>query len=135
MAMTKRRWALAIVTVAVFGCRDDARKSPAPKPAPAITGIIPTQVTPRGYRIGEITGDGFDPKAPVRVLFGTIVSPRAAVVTKNKVQVEIPPGKDGTEVEVRVEVAGYEPAVVPAKLKYVEGLEDPDEAPRGSDHE
>jgi hypothetical protein len=124
LAIMTRLWLVLAVTL--LGCRDNKPTVAPLKPAPVIADIIPAQVTPRGYRIGQIDGEGFDPKAPVKVYFGTTLSPRAAVVTKKRVQVEIPPGANGTEVEIRVEMEGYQPTTVPAKLKYEEGLEDPD---------
>lgn len=112
-----RTWGL-VVLLALAGCRES---SPAAKkkPAPTITRLVPDQVTVQGYRLGQIEGDGFDTKAPVKVWFGATPSPRAAVVAKTKIQVEMPSGTDGTEVEVRVEVAGYEPATSPTKLRYI----------------
>ncbi len=80
----------------------------------------------KGYRLGMIEGEGFDTKAPVKVWFGATPAVRAAVVAKQKIQVEVPPGTEGSEVEVRVEVAGYEPAIAPMKLRYV-SAERPDE--------
>jgi hypothetical protein len=62
----------------------------------------------------------------VKVYFGTTLSPRATVAAKNKVQAEVPPGKDGTSVEIRVEIEGYEPAIAPMKLTYDASHEDPD---------
>lgn len=79
-----------------------------------------------GYRLGTIEGEGFDTKAPVKVWFGATPAARAAVVAKHKIQVEVPPGTDGSEVEVRVEVAGYEPVIAPMKLRYI-SADRPDE--------
>ena len=88
-----------------------------------------------GYRLGTIEGDGFDTKAPVKVWFGTAQAGRAAVVAKTKIQVEIPPGTDGTVVDVRVEIAGHEPATAPTKLRYISAEHAPGsaEAPGGAE--
>lgn len=115
-------------------CRD----APPPaklKPAPKITGLLPTEVTELGYRLGSVEGDGFDTKAPVTVYFDSTPARRAAVVGKTKIQVEIPPGTVGTEATVRVEIAGYEPAVAPMKMKYIshEHGEEADTASGASD--
>ena len=82
---------------------------------------MPPVVTPMGYRLGQINGEGFNPKAPVKVFFGGSPAKRAAIVAKNLIAVEIPPGTNNTEVDVRVEVQGYEPATAPTKVKYDEG--------------
>lgn len=87
---------------------------------------MPDTVTPKGYGVGMIDGDGFDTTKKVKVYFGTTPSPRAVVVAKNKIQAEVPPGKDGTSVEIRVEIDGYEPAVAPVKLTYDASQQDPD---------
>ena len=100
------------------GCREKPPEAKI-KPAPTITRLVPDQVTDQGYRLGAIEGEGFDTKQPVTVWFGATQSPRAAVVTKTKIQVEMPPGPVGSEVPVRVEIAGYAPATAPAKLRYV----------------
>lgn len=82
---------------------------------------MPEVVTPLGYRLGQINGEGFDTKVPVKVVFGATPAKRAAVVAKNMITVEIPPGTNGTAVDVRVELQGYEPAMAPAKMRYDEG--------------
>lgn len=64
-------------------------------------------------------------KRAVTVYFGETKSPRAAIVSKSKIQVEIPPGTDGADVDVRVEIAGQLPATLPEKLHYREGSEPP----------
>jgi hypothetical protein len=132
--MTRGLIVVLIACLGVGGCGKDETKASAPvqlKPAPKITGMVPDTVTPRGYRIGMIDGEGFDPTKKVKVFFGSTQSPRAAVAAKNKVQAEVPPGKDGTEVEIRVEIDGYEPAIAPMKLKYDAGREDPDHDEHG----
>jgi IPT/TIG domain-containing protein len=134
MVVMTRRLFIVLIACLGAGCGKDDSKPSAPvqlKPAPKITAMVPDTVTPRGYRTGMIDGEGFDTTKRVKVFFGTTPSPRAAVVAKNKVQTEVPPGKDGTEVEVRVEIEGYEPAVAPVKLKYDEGREDPDHDEHG----
>jgi hypothetical protein len=119
-----------LLTVVFLAClAGGCGKEPAAaqkKPAPTITGIVPDTVTPRGFRVGMIDGDGFDTTKRVKVYFGDIPSPRAVVAAKNKIQAEVPPGKDGTEVAIRVEIAGYDPVVAPMKLKYDASREDPD---------
>lgn len=119
--MARRLTVLLIACLAAGGCGKKL------EPAPKITGIIPDTVTPRGYGVGTIDGEGFDTTKKVKVFFGDTQSPRAAVAAKTKIQAEVPPGKAGTEVEIRVEVEGYEPAVAPMKLKYDDAREDPDE--------
>lgn len=85
-----------------------------------VTDIQPDNATPRGLRIAHVIGEGFDTKAPVEVYFGTAKAARATIVSKTKIQVEVPPGADQTEVEVRVVEAGHKPAVAPIKFKYFE---------------
>jgi hypothetical protein len=112
---------LAIVVLAVAaipGCKD----APPPeklKPAPKITGLLPTEVTDLGFRLGSVEGEGFDTKRRVKVYFDATPAGRAAVVAKTKIQVEVPPAPVGTEATVRVEIEGYEPAVAPMKMKYI----------------
>jgi hypothetical protein len=115
-----RRIAIALMLAA--GCRDTPPEAK-PKPAPAITRLVPDEVTEQGYRLGSIEGDGFDTKQPVKVWFGTSQAARAAVVTKTKIQVEMPPGTVGTELPVRVEIEGYAPATAPMKLRYISSTE------------
>lgn len=76
-------------------------------------------MTTKGYRLGSIEGDNFDTKAPVKVWFGSTPATRAAVIAKTKIQVEMPPGTEGTAVDVRVELEGYPPALSPMKLRYI----------------
>lgn len=114
-----------VLIIAAAGCREkppDAK----PKPAPTITRLVPEEVTEQGYRLGMIEGDGFDTKQPVKVWFGASESPRAAIVAKTKIQVEIPPGTNGSEVPVRIEIAGYAPATAPVKLRYISSAEQHD---------
>jgi hypothetical protein len=113
---------IALLLIAAAACREAPREAK-PKPAPAITRLVPDEVTEQGYKLGSIEGDGFDTKAPVNVWFGSALSPRAAVVTKTKIQVEVPPAAAGTEVPVRVEIAGYAPATAPMKLRYISSTE------------
>jgi hypothetical protein len=110
---------LVAVAVGLVGCESKQDKSPL-KPAPKVTAVVPPVVTPMGYRLGQINGEGFDPKAPVKVFFGNSPAKRAAIVAKNLITVEIPPGTNNTEVDVRVEVQGYEPATAPMKVRYDE---------------
>ena len=100
------------------GCRETPPAAK-PKPAPTITRLVPDEVTEHGYRLGTIEGDGFDTKQPVKVWFGTTLVSARGSRAKTKIQVEIPPGTNGSEVPVRVEIAGYEPATAPAKLRYI----------------
>jgi hypothetical protein len=109
---------IALLLVVAAGCRDTPPPAK-PKAAPTITRFVPDEVTEKGYRLGMIEGEGFDTKQPVTVWFGEAKAARAAVVAKTKIQVEIPPAPDGSEVAVRVEIAGYLPATAPAKLRYI----------------
>jgi hypothetical protein len=122
MAVMPRALTVVVIACLAGGCGKSDKLGPAPK----ITGIVPDTVTPLGYRDGTIDGEGFDTTRRVKVYFGTTQSPRATVAAKNKVQAEVPPGKAGTEVEIRVEIDGYEPAVAPVKLKYDASQQDPD---------
>ncbi len=107
---------VAAVGLGLVGCEDKSTKSAPLKPAPKVTSISPPLVTPMGYRLGQIRGEGFDPKAPIKVFFGGSPAKRAAVITKDMITVEIPPGTNNTEVDVRVEIQGYEPATAPMKV-------------------
>src|SRR4051812_40726710 len=117
---------IALLLMMAAGCRDTPPAAK-PKAAPTITRLVPAEVTEKGYRLGMIEGEGFDTKQPVKVWFGSTQAARAAVVAKTKVQVEIPPGTDGSEVSVRVEIAGYAPAIAPAKLRYISSATEHDE--------
>ena len=88
--------------------------------APKVTDIQPDNATPRGLRIAQVIGEGFDTKAPVEVYFGAVKAARATIVSKTKIQVEVPAGADQTEVEVKVVEKGHKPAVCPIKFKYFE---------------
>jgi hypothetical protein len=123
---------LAIVVMFLLACRD-APKPPTNKPAPTITRLVPDEVTEKGYRLGTIEGEGFDTKAAVKVFFGATPAVRAAVVAKTKIQVEMPPGADGTEVPVRVEIAGYEPVTAPTKLRYISATREGSDGAHGAD--
>ena len=116
---------IALPLIAAAACRE-APPEAKPKPAPTITRLVPDAVTEQGYKLGSIEGDGFDTKQPVKVWFGTEQSARAAVVTKTKIQVEMPPGTAGSEVPVRIEIAGYAPASAPVKLRYISSTESHD---------
>ena len=105
---------IALLLIAAAACRETPPEAK-PKAAPTITRLVPDAVTEQGYRLGSIEGDGFDTKQPVKVWFGATQSARAAVVTKTKIQVEVPPAAVGTEVPVRVEIAGYAPATAPMR--------------------
>lgn len=110
-----------VVGLGIVGCEDKPGKQGALKPAPAVTGFVPEVVTPNGYRLGQIRGEGFDTKASVKVFFGNSPAKRAAIVAKNLITVEMPPGTHDTSVDVRVEIQGYEPVTAPMKLRYDEG--------------
>ena len=45
------------------------------------------------------------------------------IVARTKIQVEVPPGADGSSVDVRVEIDGHQPATVPIKFRYREYVE------------
>jgi hypothetical protein len=109
-----------VIGLGVVGCDDKSAKQGPLKPAPTVSSVIPEVVTPKGYRLGQIRGEGFDTKAPVKVFFGNSPAQRAAVVAKNLITVEMPPGTHDTSVDVRVEIQGYEPATAPMKLRYDE---------------
>lgn len=112
---------ILVVGLGIVGCDDKPGKQGALKPAPTVTAIVPEVVTPKGYRLGQIRGEGFDTKAPVKVFFGSSPAKRAAVVAKNLITVEMPPGTHDSAVDVRVEIQGYEPATAPMKVRYDEG--------------
>lgn len=114
--------AIALLLITVAACRETPPAAK-PKPAPTITRLVPDEVTELGYKLGSIEGEGFDTKQPVTVWFGPTQSARAAVVTKTKIQVEMPPAAVGSELPVRVEIAGYEPATAPMKLRYISSTE------------
>jgi hypothetical protein len=121
------------MSAALLGCDKDT-SSPASQalaPAPRLKLIQPDEVMPRGIRIAHIVGEGLDMKQGVTVYFGTTRSPRAAIVSKTKIQVEVPAGTDGSDVDVRVEVAGHEPATLPMKLRYRNAAEPPPARPTG----
>lgn len=118
-----------------LGCRGDDKPAAALKPPPKLVGLEPPKVTDKGYRIGYVVGEGFDPKLPVAVYFGDKRSPRAAIVARTKIQVEVPPGVADTEVDVRVEIPGHQPALSPVKLQYESSAHGPPPAdePDGPD--
>lgn len=115
---------LLIITAVLFGCGKDNDQGNAPpaakqlKPAPPLSQIEPPEVGPNGLRIAYIRGEGLDTTQPVTVTFGGKPAVRAAIVSKTKIQVEIPPGDEGSDVDVRVQIAGYEPTTLTTKLRY-----------------
>ena len=120
------RMRVLIIAAVLLGCGKDSAKPPKPLgPPPRLTDVLPDEATPRGLRIAQIVGDGLDMKRAVAVYFGAVKAPRAAIVSKTKIQVEVPPGADGSDVDIRVEIDGQEPATVPVKFRYREESEPP----------
>ena len=116
---------IMIIAAVLCACGKDKAKEP-PKPllpAPTVSQIQPPEATPRGLRIGQVIGDGFDTSRAVTVYFGDKKSPRAAIVAKTKIQVEVPPGANGSSVDVRVEIEGHQPVVLPMQFRYRERAE------------
>jgi hypothetical protein len=110
------------MSVLLVGCQSNEPPAPAPalQAAPTLTDVQPDNATPRGLRAAQIIGENFDTHASVEVWFGQTKATRAAIVSKTKIQVEVPPGADNTEVEVRVVEKGHQPAILPLKFKYFE---------------
>lgn len=117
--MPTRLFSIAVMSVLLVGCQSNEPRA-ALQAAPKLTDVQPDNATPRGLRTAQIIGENFDTHASVDVWFGPNKSPRAAIVSKTKIQVEVPPGADNTEVEVRVVEKGHEPAILPLKFKYFE---------------
>jgi hypothetical protein len=122
-----------IMSAALLGCDKENSAPPAQAlaSAPRLTLIQPDEVMPRGIRIAHIVGEGLDMKRPVTVYFGSAKSPRAAIVSKTKIQVEVPAGADGSDVDVRVEIGGHQPTTLPMKLRYRAAAEPPTAPPEG----
>ena len=114
------RRARVLVLAGLLACQQSSSSSPPPPRAKiAITGLQPDNATVRGLRICHIVGTGFNQRVPVTVYFGSTPSPRAVVVAPSKIQAEVPPGDANTDVEVRVLMDGYEPAVAPVRFRYL----------------
>jgi hypothetical protein len=90
---------VAVIALLV-ACRADA-----PRPPIAIDRIEPPWAIPTGGTIAHVRGKNFDPKSRVTVLFGDREAPLAAVLSSDKIQVTVPPGRDGEQVTVRVRFA------------------------------
>jgi len=80
------------------GCSESAET--VVPPVEATEPITLAQVQPPeggsgGGRFATIVGTGFDRHRAVEVSFGDTPSPRTAVITADRVQVEVPPGAEG----------------------------------------
>ncbi len=137
--MVRTRFApMILAPLIVLGCsrdRGQGQKATELAPAPTLHELVPHEVYPHGYRRGIITGEGLDPKRTVTVFFGETRAKRAAVVTKQQINVEIPPGPKGTEVSVRVEVEGHQPVTLAEKCRYLDPATSPPPPSASGEHD
>ncbi len=127
-----RRW--IVVSLALAACRAGTGGTPDAGPPRAVTvgSLEPPNGAPGGAGIVFITGEGFDPRAPVEVMFGDKKAPRAVVLSATRIQAQTPAGVHRQAVPVRVILPGG--ASIVAKGTYYYGFpEEEDGEPH--DHE
>lgn len=95
---------LVLPTSAPIGaCRSSVSAQPDAARGPIAVGSIePANGTPKGGNLTFISGENFDPRAPVTVMFGDKTAPRAVVVTRSRIQVQVPEGTPKKSVPVSV---------------------------------
>lgn len=98
------------------GCR--ASKYEAPKEPIVIVALEPESALPEGGQFIHVRGSGFDPKSPVKVFFGPHAAPRAAVLSKERIQVETPVAKEGEKHPVRIELPDGRKAVSSTEFRF-----------------
>jgi hypothetical protein len=108
-----------LVVMGLVACQSSSPPPTSPAKPPTITDLQPDNATARGLRLAYIVGTNFNQRAPVTVYYGPIKSPRAVVVSPTKIQAEVPAGTPSTDVEVRVQQDGFEPAVAPLRFRYL----------------
>lgn len=108
-----RSWSVVMVLVLVIAC--GGRKE-VPPPMTLVE-LQPTAGHPKGGKVVQIVGTGFDTRSTVEVKFGAVVV-RAIVVSKERIQLESPPGKEGDEVTVTVKFPDGRGGVMPQKYRW-----------------
>jgi len=109
------RFALLAATL-VVGCRTEP---PAPaKPPITAERLDPAWAVPEGGTIVYVRGTNFDPRSRVRVTFNDREAPLAAVLTKDNIQVTVPPGREGESVKVTVSFPDGRSATVPSAFVF-----------------
>jgi len=117
------RAAILAFMVAVWptGCAESAESvAPAQPTEPAepltLEQVQPPEGSSNGGPFATVVGAGFDGHTAVEVRFGDNPSPRTAVISGTRLQVEIPPGTEGpVDVTVR---QGTRSATLPAGFRY-----------------
>lgn len=117
------RAAILVLMVAVWpsGCSESAETVVAPSAPQAAEPLAIEQVQPpegsaAGGPFATVIGSGFDSRAAVEVRFGDTPSPRTAVISETRLQVEIPAGAEGS-VAITIR-QGTREATLPAGFRY-----------------
>lgn len=79
--------------------------------------LQPVAGHPAGGKVVQIVGSGFDPRSTVEVRFGDKLA-RAIVVSKERIQIESPPGTEGEQVLVTVQFPDGRRGVMPQKYRW-----------------
>jgi len=107
-----------MVAVWPSGCSESAETVVPPQAAEplAIEQVQPPEGSAAGGPFATVVGSGFDSHAAVEVRFGDTPSPRTAVISESRLQVEIPAGTEGS-VAITIR-QGTREATLPEGFRY-----------------
>lgn len=113
----RRLWVATWIMGACLAGACTRTKPDEPRPL-KVTEVLPPEALVRGTKSVQILGENFDPAKPIKVAFGSAVSPRAVVISKTMIHVQVPPGPVGP-VDLRVEQPNRPAVVASGLFRYV----------------
>lgn len=117
----------------IGACRSSVNAQPDAARGPIAVGSFdPANGHPGGGNLVFISGENFDPRAPVTVTFGDKPAPRAVVLTRSRIQVQVPAGTAKKSVPVALKFPTGESLIATGTYYY--GFPEEDGPDEDGDH-